>query len=81
MRFLKRNIRYIASLIPWREITILGQVRTARRRYCASKEEGLCILLSRLAVPSCIEDLEQQFFRCKATFTEIFYEALERFLE
>jgi hypothetical protein len=81
MRFSKRHIRYIASLIPWREITILGQVRTARRRYCASKEEALCILLSRLAMPSRVEDLEQRFFRCKAAITEIFYEALECFLE
>jgi hypothetical protein len=28
MRFSKRHIRILASLIPWRETTILGQVRT-----------------------------------------------------
>jgi hypothetical protein len=31
MRFSKRHIRILASLIPWRETTILGQVRTSRR--------------------------------------------------
>jgi nuclease HARBI1 len=81
MRFSKRHIRILASLIPWRETTILGQVRTSRRRYCASKEEALCVLLSRLAMPSRVEDLVQRFFRCKAAINKIFYEALERFLD
>jgi hypothetical protein len=76
----KKHIRDIALLIPWRETTILGQVRTARRRYCASKEEALCVLLARLAMPSRVEDLEKRFFRSKAAITEIFYEALECFL-
>jgi hypothetical protein len=61
MRFNKKNIRDIASLIPWRETTILGQVRTARRRYYASKEEALCELLARLDMPSRVEDLEKRF--------------------
>jgi hypothetical protein len=58
MRFSERYIRILASLVPWRETTILGQVRTSRRRYCASKEEPLCVLISRLAMPSRVEDLE-----------------------
>jgi hypothetical protein len=81
MRFSKQHIRDIASLIPWRETTITGQIRSARRRYCASKEEALCVLLSRLAMPSRVEDLEQRFFCCKAAIAEIFYEALECFLQ
>jgi nuclease HARBI1 len=81
MRFSKQRIFDIASLIPWRETTNIGQIRTARRRYCASKEEALCVLLSRLAMPSRVEYLEQRFFRCKAAITEIFYEALECFLQ
>jgi DDE superfamily endonuclease len=80
MRFSKRDSRAIASLIPWRETTIRGQVRTARRRYCASKEEALCVLLSRLAMPSRVEYLEYRFFRCKAAISEIFYDALECFV-
>jgi hypothetical protein len=66
MRFTKKHTRDIASLIPWRETTILGQVRIARRRYCASKEEALCVLIARLAMPSRVEDLEKRFFRSKA---------------
>jgi hypothetical protein len=81
MRFSKRHICILASLIPWRETTILGQVRTSRRHYCASKEEALCVLLSRLAMPSRVEDLEQRFFRCKAAINEIFYEALACFVD
>jgi nuclease HARBI1 len=81
MRFCKQHIRDIASLIPWRETTNIGQIRTARRRYCASKEEALCVLISRLAMPSRVEDLEQRFFRCKAAITDFFYEALECFLQ
>jgi nuclease HARBI1 len=77
----KRHIRILASLILWREATILGQVRTLRLRYCASKEEAIFVLLSRLPMPSRVEDLEQRFFRCKAAFNEIFYEALECFLD
>jgi hypothetical protein len=61
MRFTKKHILDIASLIPWRETTILGQVRTARRRYCASKEEALCVLLARLPMPSRVEDLGKSF--------------------
>jgi nuclease HARBI1 len=80
MRFTKKHIRDIASLIPLRETTTLGHVRTARRRYCASKEEALCVLLARLAMPSRVEILEKRFFRSKAAITEIFYEALEWFL-
>jgi hypothetical protein len=57
MRFTKKHMRDIASLIPWRETTILGQVPTARRLYCASKEEALCVLLARRAMPSRVEDL------------------------
>jgi nuclease HARBI1 len=80
MRFCKRDITYLSSHIPWMEVTTLGQVRTARRRYVSSKEEALCILLSRLAMPTRVEDLEQRFFRSKAAINEIFYEALECFL-
>jgi hypothetical protein len=80
MRFAKRDIIYISSRIPWREVTSLGQVRTARRRYVASREEATCILMSRLAMPSRIEDLESRFFRSKSSISEIFYEALESFL-
>jgi nuclease HARBI1 len=80
MRFTKKHICVIDSLIPWRETTILGQVRTARRRYYASKEEALCVLLARLAMPSRVEDVEKRFFRTKAAITQIFYEALECFL-
>jgi DDE superfamily endonuclease len=39
------------------------------------------MLLSRLAMPSRVEDLEQRFFRCKAAISEIFYEALQCFLD
>jgi nuclease HARBI1 len=78
--FTKKHIRDIASFIPWRETTALGHVRTARRCYCASKEEALCLLLERLALPSRVEDLEKRCFRSKAAITEIFYEALECFL-
>jgi hypothetical protein len=46
-----------------------------------SKAEALCVLLSRLAMPSRVEVLEQRFFRCLAAITEIFYEALECFLQ
>jgi hypothetical protein len=81
MRFSKRHIRVIASLIPWRKTNILGKVRTSRRLYCASKEEALCVLLSRLAMPSRVEDLEQRIFRCKAAIAETFYEMLECFLD
>jgi hypothetical protein len=80
MRFCKGDISYLASRIPWLEVTTLGQIRTARRRYVASKEEALCILLSRLAMPVRAEDLEQRFFRSKAAITEIFYETLDCFL-
>jgi hypothetical protein len=41
MRFSKRHVRTLSSLIPWRGTTILGQGRTSRCRYCASKEEAL----------------------------------------
>jgi hypothetical protein len=66
MRFCKRDISYLASRIPWLEVTTLGQIRPARRRYITSKEEALCILLSRLAMPTRVEYLEQIFFRSKA---------------
>jgi nuclease HARBI1 len=79
VRFTKKHI-CVDSLIPWRETTILGQVRTARNRYYASKEEALCMLLARLAMPSRVEDVEKRFFRTKAAITQIFYEALECFL-
>jgi hypothetical protein len=52
MRFSKRQIRILASLIPWRETTILAQARTSHRRCCALRELALCVLLSRLAMPS-----------------------------
>jgi hypothetical protein len=80
MRFTKRDILNISQRITWRETTALGQVRTARRRYVASKEEALCVLLSRLAMPSRLEDFEGIFFRSKGALNEIFYEALECFL-
>jgi hypothetical protein len=72
MRFTKKHIRDIASFIPCRETTILGQVRTARRRYCASKEEALCVLLARLAMPSRVGRSREAFFRSKTAITEIF---------
>jgi hypothetical protein len=80
MRFYKRDISYLASRMPWLEVTALSQSRTARRRYIASKEEALFILLSRLAMPTRVEDLEQRLFRSKAAISEIFYETLECFL-
>jgi hypothetical protein len=39
------------------------------------------VLLSRLAMPSRVEDLEQGLFRCKAAISEIFHEALKCFLQ
>jgi hypothetical protein len=80
MRFSKRDVRAISALISWRETTRLGQVRTASRCYCASKEEALSVRLTRLAMPSRVEDLERIFFRCKTAIAEIFYEGLECFL-
>jgi nuclease HARBI1 len=80
MRFCKRDISYLASSIPRMEVTTLGQIRTARRRYIASKEEALCILLSRLTMPTRVEDLEQRFFRSKAAIKKKSYETLECFL-
>jgi hypothetical protein len=76
MRFCKRHISYLASRIHCLEVTALGKIRTARRRYIATKEEALCILLSRLAMPSRVEDLEQRFFQSKVAINEIFYETL-----
>jgi DDE superfamily endonuclease len=81
MRFSKRDISTLASRMPWREITALGQVRTARRRYAASPEEAIAILLSRLSMPCRVEDLEQRFYRSKAAINEIFYETLECFIK
>jgi hypothetical protein len=52
MQFSKRDITTLASRMPWRETTALGQVRTARRRYVASPKEAMAILLSRLSMPS-----------------------------
>jgi hypothetical protein len=71
MRFTKKHIRDIASLIPWRETIILGQGCTARRRYCASKEEALCVLLSRLAMPSRVEDFEKRFLLKRSHYRDI----------
>jgi predicted transcriptional regulator len=65
MRFSKRDITTLASRMQWRETTALVQVRTARRRYFASPEEAMAILLSRLSMPSRVEDLEQRFHRSK----------------
>jgi hypothetical protein len=77
MRFTKRDILNISQRITWRETAALEQVRIARRRYISSKEEALCVLLSRLAMPSRLEDFEGIFFRSKGVLNEIFYEALE----
>jgi hypothetical protein len=37
----------------------------------------MAILLSRLSMPSHVEDLEQRFCRTKGAINEIFYETLE----
>jgi hypothetical protein len=34
MRFCKRDMTYLSFRIPWREVTMFGQVRTARCRLC-----------------------------------------------
>jgi hypothetical protein len=81
MRFSKRDISTLASRMPWRETTALRQVRTARRRYAASPEEAIAILLSRLSMPCRVEDLEQRFYRSKAAINEIFYATLECFIK
>jgi DDE superfamily endonuclease len=81
MRFSKRDITTLASRMPWRETTALGQVRTARRRYVSSPEEAMAILLSRLSMHSRVEDLEKRFYRSKGAINEIFYETLECFLK
>jgi hypothetical protein len=57
---------------PWSETSILGQVRTARRRYCASESEALCMLLSHLAMPSRVEDLEKHFVAQKEPLPRYF---------
>jgi hypothetical protein len=44
MQFSTRDITTLASRMPWRETTALGQVRTARRRYVASPEEAIAIV-------------------------------------
>jgi hypothetical protein len=80
LRFSKQDIRRIASAINWREVTVLGEVRTKRRRYIASKVEAICVLLSRLAMHMRNEDLETRLFRRKSAINEIFYEALDCFL-
>jgi hypothetical protein len=41
----------------------------------------MAILLSRLLMPSRVEDLEQRFCRSKGAINEIFYEALECFIK
>jgi hypothetical protein len=81
MRFSKRDITTLASRMPWRETTALGQVHTARRRCVASPEETMAILLSRLSMPSRVEDLEQRFCRSKGAINEILYEMLECFIK
>jgi hypothetical protein len=81
MRFSKRDITTLKSRMHWRETTALGQVRTARRRYVASPEDAMAILLSQLSMPSRVEDLEQRFYRFKRAINELFHEMLERFLK
>jgi hypothetical protein len=75
--FLEKNNTTLASRMTWRETTALGQVRTARRRYVASPEEAMYILLSRISMHSRVEDLEQRFFSSKGPIDEILYEILE----
>jgi DDE superfamily endonuclease len=41
----------------------------------------MAILLSRLSMPSRVEDLEQRFCRSKGAINEIFYETLEYFIK
>jgi hypothetical protein len=77
MRFSKSGITILASRMPSRETTQRGQVRTARRRYVASSEEAMAILLSRLSMLCRVEDLEQRVYRSKAAINENFYETLE----
>jgi hypothetical protein len=77
MRFSKRDITALASRMPWQETTELGQVRTARRKYIASSEEAVTILLSRISMPCRVDDLEQRFYRSTAA---IFYKTLECFI-
>jgi hypothetical protein len=52
MRFSKRDLTILASRMPWRETTALGQVRTARRRYVASPEEAMA--MGALYLTSCL---------------------------
>jgi hypothetical protein len=77
MRFSKRDLTTPESRMHCRETTALGQVRTARRRYVASPEEAMAILLSRLSMPSRVENLEQRLYRSKRVINEIFNETLE----
>jgi hypothetical protein len=81
MRFSKRDITTLASRMTWRKTTALGQVRTEHRRYVASPEEAMAILLSWISIPFRVEDLEQRFYRSKGAINEIFYETLECFLK
>jgi hypothetical protein len=81
MRFEKRHIAVIANLITWRSLTTLGQVRTGRRGYIASRLEVACIVLWRLAMPCRISDMEPHFHRSAGAISELLYKGLECFYE
>lgn len=79
-----REFRFPVSEIKNRVVSLIGwglRQHTSRNRYLCDATLATCVVLRRLASPARWEDLEPLFGKHRAQLSEIFWEALENFVQ
>eukprot|EP00171_Calliarthron_tuberculosum_P002573 IDg2573t1 len=76
-RFRKQHVLDMVCVLDWPE----GRTHTRRNRFSVTPLLSTCVILRRMATPARWKDLEYLFGKHASQLSEVFWEAMEVFLE